>query len=286
MVRRLTLLAGLVAGLACALPLNYTDPQGPRYIGGWGGLAPAPRVAQTAGSLPIRVVTFNVKFAEHVDRAIDLLGSTTPLEDADIIALQEMDEPGTRRIAAALGMAYVYYPATVHPGTGRDFGNAILSRWPITDDRKLILPRLARFGRTQRAAVAGTVLVGGAPVRVYSVHLGTGVTTGPKNKRDQVQTVLSDAASYEHVIIAGDMNSHKVGELFRTRGYAWPTEHQPHTDHFFNWDHIFLQGLQLRDSGSTGVVHDNHGASDHRPVWAVLVLEPPAPQSPVPIFAP
>ena len=55
-----------------------------------------------------------------------------------------MDEPGARAFADSLGFGYVYFPATLHPVTGRDFGNAVLSRFPIEDERKIVLPFLAR----------------------------------------------------------------------------------------------------------------------------------------------
>jgi endonuclease/exonuclease/phosphatase family metal-dependent hydrolase len=283
---RFTLVAGLaIAGIGCGTAFNYTSPEGPRYSGGF-----LPRPARdtvssvSSGPRPdargLRLVTFNIQFARHVDSAIALLGSAAPLRQADVITLQEMDPEGTSRIAQALGMSYVYYPATVHPKTGRDFGNAILSRWPIIADAKIVLPHLARFGHTERIAAAATILVGDAPVRVYSVHLATFVSEGPRARRDQVAAVLADAAAYPRVVVSGDMNNHGIGREFLARGYRWPTEHNPHTEHFWNWDHIFLKGLALSDSGATGVVHDNHHASDHRPVWAVVSLSTSTPAVP------
>ena len=257
----------------CRTALNYTDPLGPRYAA---ALAPVLPAALPGRGDTLHLVTFNIQFARHVDRAIELFRSVPALEQADVVTLQEMDAPGTERIAAALGMAYVYYPASIAPHTGRDFGNAILSRWPMVDDRKIILPHLARFEKSQRIATAATVVIGGVPVRVYSVHLGTMVDVGPRSRRDQARAILADAAPYPRVIVAGDMNNHGIGGEFRAGGYLWPTEHNPHTDRFWNWDHVFLRGLEPRDGRAAGVVRDNRGASDHRPVWVVVVLRAPA----------
>ena len=265
---------GLLSG--CASALNYPSAAGPRYAE---AVVPAssPPMADAPPNA-IRLVTFNIQFARQIDSAIALLQSSGPLARADVIALQEMDAPGTRRIATALGMSYIYYPSTVHPTTKRDFGDAILSRWPILEDKKIILPHLGRFGRVERIATAATIRIEGRPVRVYSVHLGTWVEEGPGARRDQVRVILADAANFSQVIVAGDMNNHGIGKAFRAAGYAWPTEHNPHTDHFWNWDHVFLRGLSLCDSASTGVVRDNHHASDHRPVWALVALTDPAPE--------
>jgi len=270
-----TLVIGLVAGAGCRMGANYASAWGPRYAGE--PVAPRPWGAETT---TIRVVTFNIQFARQIDSAIAVLAQSEPLAGADIITLQEMDAPGTSRIAAALGMSYVYYPAMLRSATGRDFGNAILSRWPISEDRKIILPHLGRFVGTLRTATAATIAVAGVPVRVYSVHLGTLIELGPGEKRDQARAVITDAAAYPMVIVGGDMNSHGVGLEFRAAGYAWPTEHNPRTKHFWNWDHVFLKGLEPRDTASTGVVRDSRHASDHRPVWTEVVFRVPAmPQS-------
>ena len=267
--------AALFGGTACRTALNYSAPDGPRYVGGVETVRPA---LHFHGATPdsIRIVTFNIKFALHVDRAADLLESTPALRPADIVTVQEMDEPGVQALAAALRMSYVYYPATVHPQTGRDFGNAILSRWPITADRKVILPHLGRWERTERAAVGATILVGSVPIRVYSVHLGTPLEIGPGGKRDQVRALLRDAAVFPRVVIAGDMNGHGIGREFVSHGYRWVTEHEGPTSSFFSFDHIFLLGLG--GHAHTGVVRDTLQASDHRPVWAVMALAAELPQ--------
>lgn len=278
MVRRILPLAfaALVGGTGCRPALNYSGPDGPRYVGGVEPVRPALRVHDATPD-SIRIVTFNIKFAQHVDRAAALLRSARELHPADIVTVQEMDEPGVRALAAALGMSYVYYPATVHPQTGRDFGNAVLSRWPITGDRKVILPHLGRWKRTERAAVGATILVGSVPIRVYSVHLGTPLELGPGGKRDQVRALLRDAVAYPRVLIAGDMNGQSIGREFVAHGYRWPTEHEGPTSSFFSFDHIFLLGLG--DHANAGVVRDTLQASDHRPVWATIGLGPDSPRS-------
>ena len=145
---------------SCGGPLNFTHPDQPRYAGH--PLRDAPPVPDS-----LRVVSFNIKFAIDMDGAIRLFHSNPAMRPADIILLQEMDVPGVRKIAHALDMHYVYYPATINPQTDRPFGNAILSRWPIEDDKKIPLPHLGRFGHTQRIAVAGTIRLGERTLRVY-----------------------------------------------------------------------------------------------------------------------
>lgn len=265
---RLDALLALAASVAlgsCAAPHNYVDPGGPRYAGCY---TAAPDTAE------IRVVTFNIKFSVEIDKAIALLKSDPDLKDADIVLLQEMDAPGVHQIAFALGMCYVYYPATVHPSSNRDFGDAILSRWPIENDRKIILPHNGRFGRTQRIAVTGTVTVRGRRIQVYCMHLATWIEVAFENRKDQARTIAEDATHLVGpVLVGGDLNSHDVGDVFLECGYSWPTRRLGHTAKNGTIDHFFLRGLSPRDSAAVGVVRENQGASDHRPVW--LVLRPP-----------
>lgn len=263
MLRRLLpTLAGLGA-LACADAHNYVDPAGPRYAG---------RVTPSGPPAPARLcfVTFNIRFSREIDRAIDLFRTAPPLREADVIALQEMDEPGTRRLAAALHFNYVYYPAVVHPQHGRDFGNALLARWPIEDDGKLILPHRSRLNGLQRVAVAGTIALGGHPVRFYSVHLSTPLEVGTSAQGDQAAAVVADGRRFERVVVAGDMNGRSIGSRFEEHGLRWLTRNERGTLGLLAWDHVFTRGLVARGGG---VVPDNLGASDHRAVWAVLELE-------------
>jgi hypothetical protein len=132
---------------ACVPPSgNLTDPLGPRHAG------PLPGPPPADGGDHVRVVSFNLKEGEAVREAAAMLRDDDDLRDADVVLLQEMDAVGADWIADALGMAWVYYPATLRAGRG--FGNAVLSRWPIVDDQKVILPHVGRLRGTQRSATA------------------------------------------------------------------------------------------------------------------------------------
>lgn len=250
--------AGMTGG--CATAVSYVDPAVPRFAGLRTSALP---LADDPAAL--RIVTFNIKYARQIDSAIALLSSDTALRTVDVLLLQEMDSAGTARIAEALGLHWVYYPATLR-ASGRDFGNAVLSRWQIRDDRRIQLPHPGRFGAGVRSATAATVEYPGEPLRVYSVHLGTMVNTGPGGRRNQLRAVLADAEPYERVIIGGDFNQHGVPRVATSTGYLWPTEHGPRTAALGRWDHILLRGL-VADSARTGTVIETRGSSDHRPVW-------------------
>jgi endonuclease/exonuclease/phosphatase family metal-dependent hydrolase len=258
--------AALLAGLAaCATARNYPDVGGPRYHGEFAG-QPSPPT--------IKVVTMNLKYARRIATAIQLLREVEPLRNADLVALQEMDEPGTGAMARALSLNYVYYPGALHPKTDRDFGNGILTRWPIEADSKLPLPHPGRFRKMRRIAVAATIRVREVAVRFYSVHMETPGAVSAAQRREQAAAVIQDAAPFDRVVVAGDFNNEAiVARAFQEAGYRWITRDVGKTISRWAWDHIFTRGLQLRDFASVGALAEKRGVSDHKPVWAELVLE-------------
>jgi endonuclease/exonuclease/phosphatase family metal-dependent hydrolase len=259
----------LAAGLlGCATGRNYAKPDGPRYAGG----TAVPSGTGYKNAIALRVVSFNIEYALRMDSAIAVLAGDPALRDADVILLQEMDEKATRRVADTLGMFYVYYPSVFRFKTGRNLGNAILSRWPIVEDRKIVLPHLSRLVHSQRAATAATIRVGETPVRVYSLHLGTMAGLGPVARRDQLKAVLADAGRYPRVVLGGDLNDPGIGRIARDMGYLWPTQRGPFTTRIGRLDHILFKGFRCPDSAAAGTVLDNRDASDHLPVWAIGIL--------------
>jgi len=283
--RRLAAALALAAsGPGCASAVNYLEPSGPLYNIPREGTAAAPTADR-----PLRVVSFNIAYAIEIDKAIEVLRTSEPLRGTDILALQEMDAPGTERIAKALGMNAVYFPSGVHPKHERDFGCAILSPWPLEEPRKILLPRGARVSGLRRSAVSAVVVRGGQRIRVYSLHLPSPLAISGGSRKQQLRVIAADAASAEGpVVIAGDFNSHgKVEELAKA-GFAWVTKDLGDTARLrllgiplggLSYDHVLAKGLRPAPGpGAMGIVQDNRGASDHKPVW--VVLEPdgsPAP---------
>src|SRR4051794_37348369 len=258
----------LIAG--CARSVNLLETDSPRFSGTY-----APPSTDSAAA-PIRIVTFNIKLSRRIDRAIEVLRSDS-LRGADILTLEEMDETGVDRIARALGLDYVYYPSSIQPAEHRYFGPAVLSRWPIARSWKLQLPHEARFRHQRRTATVAELVVRGHPVRVYAVHLETPFKATDAEREDQVRTVLADAARFDGpVVIAGDFNSYGVGQVVARQGYRWLTARLDPSISVFSWDHIFVRHLTPARPASAGVVRQVHGASDHRPVWAVVVPDAPA----------
>jgi endonuclease/exonuclease/phosphatase family metal-dependent hydrolase len=251
---------------------NYLEPDQPLYQGSF-----APPVADRPVPDTIRVVTYNIQVGVHVAEATEVLRNRSELSQADIILLQEMDEPGVRAIAEALAIGYVYVPSSRHLKRGRDIGNAILSPWPIEERWKVRLPHLARVSGHARSAVGARVRIGERSLRVYSLHLATLIGLSKGQRREQLEAVVAHAsASHEPVVIAGDFNGKDMAKHLSERGFVWATRGIGRTSTLlrFSFDHVLVRGLVPAADPGHGVLRDvPKGISDHFPVWTLLRFE-------------
>ena len=265
----LLIVAGALA--ACTGAPNYLKPDGPRYAGSYAVDAP------TYSGSP-QLVTWNIKYSRDIDGAIETFTSSPELQQGDIILLQEMDAEGVDALARALKLNYVYYPASVHPNTGRDFGEAILSPWPLTDDAKLILPHQSPRNGQIRIAVRAWVQTPDDPILAYSIHSETALMS-PNQRVEQVQALLDDIPAEAHlVVVGGDFNTVTPVErdvllqMMVEKEFAWLTEEAGATVQESGvgviMDYIFARGLKPVE---TGVVFSD--ASDHLPLWVKTTSE-------------
>lgn len=143
--------------------------------------------------MTVSVVTYNIQYGIGLDGQYDLERIVDAVRDADIIAFQEvtrgfMRNEGRDMVAAIEALlpdrfAVHHMPADVDFGgrveDGRaiqsrfQFGNMIVSRWPVLSARGHLLPRSARTGalNLQRGALEALIDTPLGPVRFYSVHL-------------------------------------------------------------------------------------------------------------------
>jgi endonuclease/exonuclease/phosphatase family metal-dependent hydrolase len=251
---------------ACTRTINLLDPASPRFTGAY-----ALQGRHPVNNGPMRIVTFNIKLGRQIDRAIGVLESDS-LRGADIVTLEEMDDRGTDSIARTLHLNYAYFPGSIHPTEHKYFGPAVLSPWPIARSWKVLLPHESRTRHQRRTATGADVVVNGLTIRVYGVHLETPSGGSDRVREDQVRTILADAAGFGGpVVIAGDFNSYSIGVFLEHHGYRWLTRYLDPTISMFTWDHVFVRGLAPVGPEWAGVLHRTNGASDHRPVWAVVV---------------
>jgi endonuclease/exonuclease/phosphatase family metal-dependent hydrolase len=155
---------------------------------------------------PVTIVTYNIHGAVGTDRKFSperIIGVLREI-DADIIALQEVPLGGGNfpNVLQLVQAATGFYGAEGHTFSvsGRHYGNAVLSRYPITKTRAIDLS----FGNHEpRGALDADIDCHGHPLRVVATHLGL----RPGERQDQVRKLLQKFDTDEMpVILMGDVN--------------------------------------------------------------------------------
>jgi endonuclease/exonuclease/phosphatase family metal-dependent hydrolase len=140
------------------------------------------------------IVTYNIQYTCGRDGAYDLQRIVDTVADADIICLQEVENWWDRsgniaqsdEISRRLPDHYAVWGPTIDvlkvsgrealsPASQRrrQFGNMILSRYPIVSSRNHMFPKFTTPGpqTIQRGAVEAVIAAPGGALRVYSTHL-------------------------------------------------------------------------------------------------------------------
>jgi endonuclease/exonuclease/phosphatase family metal-dependent hydrolase len=154
----------------------------------------------------LRLATWNVHGGVGSDRRRDVSRIVSVLRelDADVIALQEvaplaLEEGVLRHARDELGLTVV--PGRTLRRRNADFGNALLSRYPIVRSASIDLT-VAQL--EPRNAIDVRLAVGAHELRVMATHLGL----RPAERREQVQRILGafGNAPLGRAIVMGDVN--------------------------------------------------------------------------------
>lgn len=167
----------------------------------------------SSGPVSLRVMAYNLHHGEGVDEKLDLARIAAVIQAAkpDLVALQEVDRKTTRTGGvdqaaeyARLTGLHAWYGAAL-PFQGGEYGQALLSRWPLEEPRVLRLPGTA--GREPRIAVIAFVQVPGiGRIRWAGVHLDA--TRDDGDRWNQVGSLLEQLGrDSTPTLIAGDFNA-------------------------------------------------------------------------------
>ncbi len=171
----------------------------------------------------MKCVTYNIQYGKGRDGRVDLKRIVDEVSGADVIALQEVDRfwPRTGHTDqvrvfrehfsdhfTVYGAGVDMHAAGTRPSENRrcQFGNMILSRFPIEHARHHLLPKHGSLGplSIQRSALEATVLVNGQPLRIYSIHL---THLSAETRLPQVERILEihRQARHEGHAVSGDL---------------------------------------------------------------------------------
>ncbi|WP_068400067.1 endonuclease/exonuclease/phosphatase family protein [Kribbia dieselivorans] len=249
----------------------------------------------------LRVATYNIRYGAGMDGAFDLdrIASAIDELDADIVGLQEVDVHwGSRsnhldvaqEIADRTGMHVVFAPIYDLPSTtpgapNRQFGVAVLSRYPIVDFINHDLTRLSTQDANPTPAPApgfaeAVIEAKGARLHVYSTHLD--YRADPTVRRLQVSdtlAVLAERRPGATQILLGDLNAPatapEIAPLWNALTSVTTVNTQPtfpagrptsRIDHIGVTSNVTITGAAVPSTDLAA------SASDHRPLVADLLV--------------
>lgn len=260
-----------------------------------GGI-PAPALAQSpamAGRLapgqppePLRFMTFNIHHGEGVDGRLDLERIARVITDAraDIVGLQEVDRGVARtasrdtlkELADLTGLRFAFGKNI--DLQGGDYGNALLSRFPIVSEGNRPLEPVG--GGEQRGVLQTVLDVFGRRVLVLTTHFDHRRDSAQRPRSAQEMRDMITQWGDGPVVMLGDFNDVPGSAAHETltavardawdtvgkgEGYTIPVDTPTRR---IDW--ILLRGLTPREAQ---VIRTD--ASDHLPVLVTATLDEP-----------
>lgn len=243
--------------------------------------------AEKENQVSLKIVAYNIHHANPPSKPdsidIDAIVKTIEAQTPDIVALQEIDANTTRSgegnqaemIAEKLGMNVFFGKAIDYDGG--EYGVAVLSKYPISEQRVHYLPSAPETnGEPRVLATVKIALPNGMSIRFGSTHLDA--QRADTNRLLQIKEIVK-IASEENLpmIVAGDFNAPPNTEVIdlldkhftRTCSNCDPTipVHNPAKA----IDFIAYKPQELFSVNSHRVISETY-ASDHLPIVAVLKI--------------
>ena len=241
-------------------------------------------VPEGAGAIRLRVLTYNIHHGEGVDGRLDLprIARVIAAAEPDIVALQEVDQNVQRTDAidqpaelARLTKMHVAFGANIDLQGGQ-YGNAVLSRFPVRSRRNHKLPRFD--DGEQRGVLEVELELPGdlPPLLCLATHLD--------HRRDDRERVAAARAINDlvaadparAVLLAGDLNAVPDSRVLNEFNREWQRGHKslptvPVQNPARQIDYILFRPA-ARWTVIESRVLDEAVASDHRAVLATLEL--------------
>ncbi|HET6684978.1 MAG TPA: endonuclease/exonuclease/phosphatase family protein [Jiangellaceae bacterium] len=231
----------------------------------------------------MRAVTFNIHHGVDGDGRLDLerIAETIESLHADVVAMQEVDRrfaersefaDQARMLSRRLGMRLAYGAAlNLEPADQnelrRQYGNAILARYPIVRRNNVLLPRTAAV--EQRALLRAQIDIGDRLLDVYTTHLEAHETGQRALQAGAVATAIANEEGSR--ILLADLNTRPdlaemaaIAAVLRDgwavgtgRGFTYPAAAPSRRID------VVMHSVDLRPSTASVVATT---VSDHRPV--------------------
>ena len=278
MKRILTAAALLLVVAACNKDENYNDKYGDRAV--------IPPKGQS-----LRVMTYNIYGARATSPAnaadLDAIAEVIRRQNPDFVTLNEVDvftnRTGkdvhqARDLAEKLGMEWHFSKAIDRDGG--EYGDAVLSKYPILEKRSYRLPCAAEQPGEDRSLCVIRVQIDGKDLYVASTHLDH--LSGDASRLVQATEIrrIRDTELEGDLILCGDLNAIPSSNVIATMTsfltntgpidqYTFPSDDPSRKIDYIMYapiEHFGVQNCQVVSRGDQQV--GGVDASDYRPVIA------------------
>ena len=158
-------------------------------------------------------MTYNIRAGRGLDGRLSLnrIAQVIAAEAPDVVALQEVDSKRRRSTyqdqAHVLAERLGYACAFVHARRWKEgeYGNAILSRFPVLECRRLPLPKPPRLPVEARSVLQCRLAHPEGEVHIWNTHLGLLAA----ERRAQVAAMVQEYLRHEEIplVLVGDFNA-------------------------------------------------------------------------------
>lgn len=283
MKRILTAAALLLVVAACNKDENYNDKYGDRAV--------IPPKGQS-----LRVMTYNIYGARATSPAnaadLDAIAEVIRRQNPDFVTLNEVDvftnRTGkdvhqARDLAEKLGMEWHFSKAIDRDGG--EYGDAVLSKYPILEKRSYRLPCASEQPGEDRSLCVIRVQIDGKDLYVASTHLDH--LSGDASRLVQATEIrrIRDTELEGDLILCGDLNAIPSSNVIATMTsfltntgpidqYTFPSDDPSRKIDYIMYapiEHFGVQNCQVVSRGDQQV--GGVDASDHRPVIADICFQ-------------
>lgn len=235
----------------------------------------------------LKILSYNIHHAEGVDGKLDVERIAAVIRgcEADVVAVQEVDrgversqkidEP--RELARLTKLEHFVFGKTIDH-QGGDYGNLVLSRFPIVSSKVHKFPNDA--GAEQRGAVEAEIApTRGSSFRLFATHLDFGRKDASEADRQGAIRLVNErvATTGQPAIFAGDFNCLPGSKTIDTILETWAQSNAsealtvPVDRPARQIDFVFLRPKDRWKVIDVKVL-DEAVASDHRPILATVEL--------------
>ncbi len=235
-------------------------------------------------NLRLRILSYNIHHAEGVDGKLDVprIAQVILSVEPDLVALQEVDKNTTRtgKVNQDIELAHLTKMNSVFGSNitfqGGQYGNAILSKFPIIKNKNFLLPNVD--SGEQRGLLRSQIQISNKEnVLFFSTHLDHRRSDTERLASAEVINQIISLDNKSPAILAGDFNDVPESPTLKELGKLWLRTNKkilktiPASKPSRQIDYIFVQPKERWKIIESQVL-DEDIASDHRAIFSIIEL--------------